>query len=129
MVSYIAEAERFWRKSKHENRIRTADTRKRRSNSVLLQELSAAAGSVSADEARNDWGTPKHIRHRAVAEAGQALVAGQVRDHGHSSPLHDTDWNQINMLKSTEVHQEQLLVESLYPGPLAPVGHKVPLKS
>ncbi len=37
MVSYIAEAERFWRKSKHENRIRTADTRKRRRDSVLLR--------------------------------------------------------------------------------------------
>ncbi len=71
--------------------------------------------TVAADEAKNEWGAPQHVCHRANVEAGQARVAGRVIEHGHSSSLHDTVRRQLNGLKRAEIHQGYLLVHSSFP--------------
>jgi hypothetical protein len=53
---------------------------------------------------------------------GQALVAGQVIEHGHSSLLHDSVWCQIDGLKCAEVHEGHFVVGSAEPGPLGVCG-------
>jgi hypothetical protein len=68
--------------------------------------------TVAADEAQNEGGTPQHVGHRADVEAGQARVAGQVIEHGHSSSLHDAVWGQVNGLKRAEIHHGQLLLRT-----------------
>ncbi len=68
--------------------------------------------TVAANEARNEGGAPKYVGHGADAEAGQALVAGRIIEHGL---LHDTDWGQLNGLKCAEVHQGHLLVRVTHP--------------
>ncbi len=64
--------------------------------------------TVAADETRNEGGAPQHFRSRANVEAGQALVAGRVIEHGHTNLLHDTVWSQSDGLKRAEVHEGYL---------------------
>jgi hypothetical protein len=71
----------------------------------------------------NEGGAPQHVRDRADVEAGQALVAGQVIEHGHFSPLHDAVLRQIDQLKRAELQQQLKYIrdtslwEALNPGP------------
>ncbi len=68
---------------------------------------------------------PHHVLDRTVVKAGQALVAGQVIEQGHSSLLHDAVRSQIDGFKRAEVHKGHLLVGSTEPWPLGACGHKV----
>ncbi len=49
-------------------------------------------------------------------------VAGQVIEHGHSSPLHDSVRSQLDGLKRAELHVGHLLVESIEQCPLGACG-------
>ncbi len=79
---------------------------------VVLEAVWNSGVTVAADETRNEGGAPQNVSHRADVEAGQALVAGRVIEHGHSSPLHDAVWRQIDGFKRAEVHEGHLLVRS-----------------
>ncbi len=93
---------------------------------IILEAVWDSGVTVAADEARNERGAPQHVCHRKNVEAGQALVAGRVIEHGHSRSLHDTVRRQLNGLERAEIHQGYLL--SIPLSPLAPAGHKVQLK-
>jgi hypothetical protein len=83
-----------------------------------VQNHGVTAMGVTADETRNEGGTPKHLRDRADEEAGQVQVAGRVIVPGHFSQLHDAAvLRQIDRLKRAEVHEGHLLVGSTEPGP------------
>ncbi len=63
-----------------------------------------------------------HVRDRVDVEAEHVQVAGQVIEHGHSSPLHDSVRSQLDGLKRAEVHVGNLLVESIVQCPLGACG-------
>ena len=54
---------------------------------IVLEAVWDSWVTVAADEARNEGGAPQHVGHWADVEAGQALVASLVKEHGHSSSL------------------------------------------
>jgi hypothetical protein len=64
--------------------------------------------TFASDEAQNEGAAPQHVCNRKDVEAGQALVAGLVIKHGHSSQLHDAVRSQIDGLKCTKVHEGHL---------------------
>ncbi len=83
------------------------------SNTLIVLEAVWHSGvTVAADEARTKGSTPHHVGHRADVEAGQALVACRVIEHGHSSSLHDAVQGQVNGLKRAEIYQGHLLVRT-----------------
>ncbi len=71
---------------------------------IVLEAVWNRGVTVASDETQNEGGQPQHVCHRADVEAGQALVAGRVIEHGHSSLLHDIVQSQIDGLKRAEVH-------------------------
>ena len=77
---------------------------------IVLEAVWDSWVTVAAYEARNEGGAPQHVGHWADVEAGQALVAGRVIEHGHSSSLHDAVLGQVDGLKRAEIHQGHLLV-------------------
>ncbi len=90
---------------------------------IVLEAVWNRGVTVAADKIRNEGGAPQHVRDRADVEAGQARVAGRViKQHGHSSLLHDAVQSQIDGLKRAEAHEGHLLVGCTVPYPLAPVG-------
>jgi hypothetical protein len=70
---------------------------------IVLEAVWDSGVTVAADEARNEGGVPQHVGHRADVEAGQARVAGRVKEHGYPSSLHDAARGQVNGLKRAEI--------------------------
>jgi hypothetical protein len=95
---------------------------------IVLESVWSRGATVAADETRNERGAPQHVLDRADVEAGQARVAGRVIEQGTPARcmmLSGVRSMGSNVLKYT---RDTSLVDSLYPGPLTPMGHKVQLK-
>jgi hypothetical protein len=64
---------------------------------IVLEAVWDSGETVAADEARNEGGAPQHVCNRADVDAGQALVAGRVIEHGHSSSLQTISFIEISI--------------------------------
>ncbi len=90
---------------------------------IVLEAVWNCGMTVASDETQNE-----HVSYRADVEAGLA-IQGCWQSHraGHSSCMM-LSWVRSmgsNMLKYT---RDTSVWDVLYPGPLAPMGHKVMLK-